>query len=204
MGLPSVHELPRESGRLHRMSRVRWALVALLLASVGCGEGCPFTRERQVVRLESVDDAIEHAKSSKALEFHAVVRIDLAGYKMWSVRPSRGQGPATPRTAAMVPVVPEGWTPEDEVPLWIRVDARADGPEHPKLAAKLEELRAAAEAGPITVSPAQQLKGDIDMEGTNAFQIGAKRAMDEHGLRSPIGAPLASWPAKPGKLRLKD
>lgn len=186
------------------MGRVRAAIVASMLFSTGCTEGCPLTREREVVELESVRDVLDHSKSSKGLKFTAVARIDLAGYKTWSVRGTRTSSPSTTRSAAMVPIVPEGWTPDDEVPLWIRVDARADGAEDPALVRKLEELREAAEAGPITISPTQQLKADIDMEGTNAFQIATKRAMDEHGLRSPVGAPLASWPMRSGKLRLKN
>ena len=101
-----------------------------------------------------------------------------------------------------MPAVPEGWTVSDPVPLWIRVDAPGKTPDAPSIKKKIADLVAASEAGPIEVGVAQFLKpvDEVDMDGTNAFQIGAYRALQEHSLISPVGAPLCTWPPSPGNL----
>ncbi len=71
--------------------------------------------------------------------------------------------------------------------------------------AEINALLDAAKAGPLRVNATQTLPEEVDMDGTNAFTIGATRAMQQHGLMSPAGAVLATWPAKTkGPVRLVD
>jgi len=178
-------------------------LTLVIAFASGCSDGCPVTRERRAQTLESVASAPDHDPDVTALRFTAVARPDLAGFKSWAVRGTRSVS-RTERTAALVPVVPREWAPDDPVPLWVRMDAQSQDAHGPEMQAKLDAFAAAVAAGPVTVAITQHLEADIDMEGTNAFQIGARKAMQAHGLTSPVGAPLCSWPASEGPLRLAD
>jgi hypothetical protein len=165
----------------------------------GCADGCPVTRKTPVRELSSVDEALGLGPEVEAISVSAEARPDLAGTHRWTVGASRS-AQATHAVAAVVPLVPSGWTPADPVPLWVRVDARSGSGEASADAA-IAELVAAVAAGPIEVRLSQRLEADVDMEGTNAFQIATRRALDEHGLHSPVGTPIATWPLAPGRLR---
>lgn len=182
----------------------RWILLLVSLCATGC-DGLPLTRDVQVQQLDSVAAALERTSNAPVLEFTAIPRPELKGSKTWSVRGSRHSGSSNPRTAVMIPLVDEGWTPEQPVAVWVRLDARTDDVDDAKMRAKIDELVAASKDGPLRVNAMQTLPEEVDMEGTNAFTIGAKRAMAEHGLMSPTGAVLATWPAKTkGRLRFAD
>ena len=178
-------------------------LVGTLLMLMAC-EGLPLTREPKVQRFETVAATVDRDSDARVIEFaKAIPRPDLLGSKTWSVRGNR-DAYSSPRMAVMIPVVDEGWTKEQPVVVWVRLDASTDDLNDPRMQAKIDALVAAAAAGPLRVNATQSLPEEVDMEGTNAFTIGAKRAMQEHGLVSPVGAVLATWPAAThGSLRLK-
>jgi hypothetical protein len=162
----------------------------MMLASVlALGTGCPRSGERRVQHLASVADAPRHDPEAEALRFTAELRPDLAGYHSWTVTATR-HVQAAEITAAMIPVVPSGWLPDAPVPLWLRVDARTADPASSAMRDAIADAVHASRQGPLEVTIVQHLEAEVDMGGTNAFQIGARRAMDEHGLSSPIGAPL--------------
>ena len=96
-------------------------------------------------------------------------------------------------------------TPDKPIAVWVRLDAHTDDPDGPRMQTEIDKLVEAAKAGPLRVNAGQTLPEEVDMDGTNAFTIGAKRAMQEHGLVSPPGAALATWPAMTrGQLRIAD
>jgi len=169
---------------------------------VAC-DGFPLTRDPKVQALDSVAAALERDEDAQVLRFTAIPRVDLLGSKTRSSRGMRARAPSR-HIAVMIPLVDEGWTKADPIAVWVRLDASGDGIDSPKIQAKIAELVAAADAGPLSVNATQTLPEEVDMDGTNAFTIGARKAMDEHGLVSPAGAVLATWPAKDkGRLRLK-
>ena len=90
-------------------------------------------------------------------------------------------------------MVPPGWNEKDPVPLWVRVDARSGSPEVP-IDVEIDAFTAAVAAGPVSVRVSQRLEASVDMDGTNAFQIATRRALDTHGLHSPARTPIGSWP----------
>lgn len=183
---------------------VRRILLAVSLCATAC-EGFPLTRDVEVQQLDTVAAALDRLPDAQVLEFTAIPRPDLMGSKTWSVRATRSPGSSSPRTAVMIPLVDEGWTSDQSIAVWVRLDARTDDAESPAMQKEINELLAAATAGPLRVNATQTLPEEVDMEGTNAFTIGAKRAMEEHGLMSPTGAVLATWPAKTkGRLRFAD
>ncbi len=181
----------------------RSVLLALNLL-VAC-DGFPLTREVEPQKLGTVAAALERDEDAKVLEFaKAIPRPDLLGYKTWGIRGTRSVQSGK-RAAVMIPLVDEGWTKDQPIAVWVRLDASVESIDEPKMQAKIEEFVAATKAGPTRVNATQTLPEEVDMDGTNAFTIGAKRAMLQHGLRSPVGAVLATWPAKTtGRLRLKD
>ncbi len=181
----------------------RRSLLVGVLSLSAC-DSFPLTTDVRVQTLDSVAAAADRDPDADVLEFTAIPRPDLAGYKTWTVSGNRN-APSTTRTAAMIPLVDERWTKEQPIAVWVRIDARADDASGPALQAKVAALVAAAKAGPIRVNTTQEMPVQVDMDGTNAFTIGAKRAMAEHGLVSPVGAVLATWPAKTrGGLRVAD
>jgi hypothetical protein len=186
--------------RLHR----RVAIAALVLASplAACGDGCPVTREVPVTELSSVAEALDLAEDVEAIRFVGEVRREYVGLHRWTVGGTRGATP-THAVAALVPVVPPGWTEKDPVPLWVRVDARSGSPEVP-IDVEIEAFASAVAAGPVSVRVSQRLEASVDMDGTNAFQIATRSALDTHGLQSPVGTPIGSWPLEPGPLRLAE
>ncbi len=175
----------------------------LLLSCTACTVGCPVTLEPRIQVLDSVAEAPTHDPSYDALRFSGVARTDLAGFVTWTAAAGRHANRSA-HTAALIPIVPPGWTPEMPIPLWIRTDAASADPHSRAVQTKLNIIRQAVSAGPITVATTQHLKAEVDMEGTNAFQIGARRAMLKYSLTSPVGAPLATWPVSNGKLRWAD
>jgi|GEM_PF-1851638 len=183
------------------MRALRVAAACLVLSLGGCSGGCPVTRDVPVHALGSLAEALELPDDVEAIRFEGVARPELTGYKTWSVGGTRNARP-TRAAAATVPVVSEGWTKGDPIPLWVRVDARHAT--DPPIQAEIDAFVAAVQAGPVEVRVTQRLEADVDMDGTNAFQIGPRRAMDEHGVHSPVGTPIGSWPLGKGKLRLAD
>lgn len=182
---------------------VRRVFLAALLSTVAC-EGFPLTRDVRVQQLDTVAAALDRDPDAKVLEFTAIPRPDLLGSKTWSTSQTRHQQSST-FTAVMIPLVDPGWTPDQPIAVWVRLDVRADDPESPAMQAEIDALLGAAKAGPLRVNATQTLPEEVDMDGTNAFTIGAKRAMAEHGLMSPAGAVLATWPAKTkGAVRFVD
>ncbi len=182
---------------------LRRALIALALLTA-C-DSVPLTREVKVQSFDTVAAALERDDDAKVLEFAKVLpRVDLLGIKTWSVSSNRNMS-GSPRMAVMIPLVDEGWTKEDPVTVWVRLDARTHELDDARMQEKIAEFVNATEAGTIRVNATQTLPAEVDMEGTNAFTIGAKRAMLEHGLVSPVGAVLATWPAREkGSLRWKE
>ena len=175
-----------------------------MLASFAC-DGLPLTRELRVQRFETVAASLGRDPDAGVIEFEkAIPRPDLLGSKTWSVSGHRNAR-ASPRMAVMIPLVDEGWTKEQPIAVWVSLDASTHDVNDPRMQDAIDELMAAAEAGPLRVNATQTLPEEVDMEGTNAFTIGAKRAMQQHGLMSPVGAVLATWPATTkGPLRMKD
>ncbi|MGH1348048.1 MAG: hypothetical protein ACRBN8_41215 [Nannocystales bacterium] len=182
---------------------LRRVLLVALLGGLAC-DGFPLTREVRVQRFPTVAAALDRDPETDVLEFTAIPRPDLKGWKTRSTAQTRHQSGST-HTAVMIPLVDPGWTPDQPVAVWVRLDVRTDDPESPAMQAEINALLEAAEAGPLRVNATQTLPEKVDMDGTNAFTIGAKLAMKEHGLTSPVGAVLATWPAKTkGKVRLVD
>ena len=181
---------------------IRRALLALALLSA-CD--IPLTRDAKVQSFETVAAALERDEDAKVLEFAKVVpRTDLLGIKTWSVSSNRHMS-GGPRMAVMIPLVDEGWTKDDPVAVWVRLDASTHDLDDARMQNEIAKFVKATEAGTIRVNATQTLPEEVDMDGTNAFTIGAKRAMLKHGLVSPVGAVLATWPAKEkGPLRLKE
>ncbi len=178
----------------------RRALLALTLL-LAC-DSFPLTRDVEVEKLDSVAAALD--SDADVIEINAIPRVDLLGSKTWSVSSNRNTS-GGPRMAVMIPLVDEGWTKDQPIAVWVRLNASTHDLNDPKMQKKIDEFVAAAKAGPIRVNTTQSLPEEVDMQGTNAFTIGAKRAMKEHGLVSPVGAVLATWPAKTkGKVRLKE
>lgn len=183
---------------------LRRVLLLVSLCTTAC-EGLPLTREVEVQAFESVAAALDRDPDAQVLEFTAVPRPDLRGFKTWGVSAARSPGSSSPRTAVMIPLVDAGWTPDQPVAVWVRLDATTNDPNSPIMQAKIDELVNASKAGPLRVNAGQTLPEEVDMDGTNAFTIGAKRAMAEHGLTSPVGAALTTWPARTkGRLRWAD
>lgn len=182
---------------------IRRALLALALLSA-C-DSIPLTRDAKVQSFETVAAALERDEDAKVLEFAKVVpRTDLLGIKTWSVSSNRHIS-GGPRMAVMIPLVDEGWTKDDPVAVWVRLDASTHDLDDARMQNEIAKFVKATEAGTIRVNATQTLPEEVDMDGTNAFTIGAKRAMLKHGLVSPVGAVLATWPAKEkGPLRLKE
>ena len=176
-------------------------IAALSLVLGGCSGGCPVTRDVPVHALASIDDALRLPDDVEAIRFEGVPHPELAGYKEWSVGGNRNTQ-STRATAATIPVTSETWTKADPIPLWVRVDARSA--DDPPIQREIEAFVAAIKAGPVEVRVSQRLEADVDMDGTNAFQIGPRRAMDEHDVHSPVGTPIGSWPLGKGKLRLAE
>lgn len=184
---------------------LRRVALAALLSTLAC-DGFPLTRDVRVQKLDTVASALDRDPDAKVLEFTAIPRPDLLGSKSWAVRGGhRASSQSTPRTAVMIPLVDASWTPDQPIAVWVRLDARTDDPKSPAMQTEIDALLDAAKAGPLRVNATQTLPEDVDMDGTNAFTIGAKRAMAQHGLMSPTGAVLATWPAKTkGSVRLAD
>lgn len=183
----------------------RVLLAVSLCASATACEGFPLTRDVRVQQLDSVAAALDRDPDAEVLEFTAIPRPDLKGSKTRTSRTARSPGPSTTHTAVMIPLVDEGWTPEQPIAVWVRLDARTDDANSSVMQTEIDALLAASKAGPLRVNATQTLPEEVDMDGTNAFTIGAKRAMAEHGLSSPTGAVLATWPAKTkGAVRLAD
>ncbi len=183
---------------------LRRVILAALLCTAAC-DGFPLTRDVRVQKLDTVAAALDRDGDAKVLEFTAVPRPELRGSKTWAVQGSHRSSHSTPRTAVMIPLVDPDWTPDKPVAVWVRLDARTDDPQSATMQDKIDELLEAAKAGPLRVNAMQTLPEEVDMDGTNAFTIGAKRAMAEHGLVSPVGAVLATWPARTkGSVRLAD
>lgn len=156
-------------------------------------------------QFETVASALDRDPDTKVIELkNAIPRPDLLGIKTRIVRSSR-QVSGGELMAVMIPLVDEGWTKDQPIAVWVRLDARTHDVNAPVMQREIDALVAAAEAGPLRVNVTQTLPEEVDMDGTNAFTIGAKRAMQEHGLVSPVGAVLATWPAETkGPVRLKD
>lgn len=187
---------------LHTM--VRRILLLVSLCTFACN-GFPLTRDVQVQQLETVASALNRDPDAKVLEFTAIPRPDLKGSKTRTNRSPHNQGSTTTHTAVMIPLVDPDWTPEQPVAVWVRLDVRTDDADSPAMRKEIDKLLAAAKSGPLRVNATQTLPEEVDMDGTNAFTIGAKRAMEEHGLTSPVGAVLATWPARmKGQLRFAD
>lgn len=176
-------------------------VAALSLVLAGCSNGCPVTRDVPVHVLGSVDEALELPDDVEAIRVQGVPHPELVGYKEWSVGATRNAR-ATQATAATIPITSDTWTKSDPIPLWVRVDARSAT--DPPIQREIEAFVAAMKAGPVEVRVSQRLEADVDMDGTNAFQIAPRRAMDEHGVHSPAGTPIGSWPIGKGQLRLAD
>lgn len=182
---------------------VRWVLIVACWGLAAC-DGFPLTRDVRVEQLDSVSAALDRNENSDVLEFSAIARPDLLGSKTWSVSSNRNVG-GGPRMAVMIPLVDEGWTKDQPIAVWVRLDASTHDLNDPKMQGEIDKLVAATRAGPIRVNATQTMPDEVDMDGTNAFTIGARRAMLEHGLVSPTGAVLATWPAKTkGTVRLAD
>ncbi len=179
----------------------------MCLAMASC-DALGLTREVRVQSLDTVAGALDRDPDARVLEFRNVmIRPDLAGIKTRgysSVGRTSGQS-RRKIVAAMIPVVDEGWTPEQPIAVWVRLDAPGDSLDAPALQRQIAALIEAAASGPLRVNATQTMPEKVNMDGTNAFTIGARRAMEEHGLTSPPGAVLATWPAKmKGPLRVAD
>lgn len=178
----------------------RRVLLALTLL-LAC-DSFPLTRDVKVETLDTVADALN--TDADVIEINAIPRPDLLGFKTWGIRQTRHVSGGK-RMAVMIPLVDEGWTKDQPIAVWVRLDASTHDLDDPKMQKEIDAFVAAAKAGPIRVNTTQSMPEEVDMDGTNAFTIGAKRAMQEHGLVSPVGAVLATWPAKTkGKLRFKE
>ncbi|MCR9162665.1 MAG: hypothetical protein ACE37F_03150 [Nannocystaceae bacterium] len=179
--------------------------VVIALALLAACDSIPLTRDAKVQSFDTVAAALERDDDAKVLEFDkAIPRVDLLGMKTWGIARTRHQQGGK-RMAVMIPLVDEGWTKDDPVAVWVRLDASTHDLDDPRMQKKIASFVKAAEAGTLRVNATQTLPAEVDMDGTNAFTIGAKRAMLKHGLVSPVGAVLATWPAREkGPLRLKE
>lgn len=128
-------------------------------------------------QLDSVASALDRDPDAEVLEFTAIPRPDLKGSKTRSTSRSRNQSGPT-YTALMIPLVDPGWTPEQPIAVWVRLDTRTDDADSPTMQADINALLDAAKGGPLRVNVTQTLPEEVDMQGTNAFTIGAKRASE--------------------------
>lgn len=182
-------------------------MVVVCLVFGGC-DALGLTTDVQVQSFDTVAAALDRDPDAAVLEFRNVVlRPDLAGIKTRGSS-SVGRSSSGPRrtiVAAMIPLVDEGWTKDEPIAVWIRLDAAGKSLDAPALQKEIAALQDDAASGSLRVNATQTMPNEVDMDGTNAFTIGARRAMNEHGLQSPTGAVLATWPAKAkGRLRFVD
>ena len=150
-------------------------IAALSFVLGGCSGGCPVTRDVPVHVLGSVDEALELSDDVEAIRVQGVPHPELAGYKEWSVGATRN-AQATHATAATIPITSDTWTKTDPIPLWVRVDARSAG--DPPIQREIDAFVAAMKAGPVELRVSQRLEAEVDMEGTNAFQIGPRTRLE--------------------------
>jgi hypothetical protein len=179
---------------LPRSIRARVVLV-LVLALVGPPTACGLGPEPTPVELASVAEAPAHFEAER-LSFSGTAKPELFGRNDWINTSSAEMGNSVSSKHSMfvVPVVPEGWTPADPVPLWItRPGIRADDP-GPWL---VETERVATER--VTGRVVDFAKRDPS-SGLGRKQSGWQKAIRaaeaEHGIRSDPHAPIVTWPEK--------
>jgi len=166
----------------------RWVLAAGLVWATA--PGCDLSRPP--VELDSVADAPEHHQA-KRLSFSGTLRPDLMGEHSWrnasSNRGARGTG--NPLYMIAVPVVPEGWTEDQPVPLWITASNKESDPE--RRTDWLERVKA-VESGREVGKVVDFADREAGFRKASGWQKAIDAAEAEHGITSDPHAPVVVWP----------
>lgn len=183
---------PSKAGRGRRTRSVLLA-AALLAASVLPAAGCK--RERKVVDLATVADAIHH-QDARAVRFRGKPLLDKAGVA--ALRPSSGNRGARStklRYRFVIPVVPEGWSAGQPIPLWISPARDLDAPDLAPLAARIQEVETTAVEGSVVDHAGREPAGGLG-RGESAWQEAIRDAATRHGVASHPSAPVVLWPPR--------
>jgi hypothetical protein len=166
---------------------------ALLTASSLFATGCK--REREVVDLATVADAIHH-EDARTLRFRGKPLLDKAGIAtLRPVSASRGAAPMKPRYRFVIPVVPEGWKAGEPVPLWISPARDLDAPDLALLAARIQEVESNGIEGSVVDHAGREPAGGLG-RGESAWQEAIRDAAARHGVASHPSAPVVLWPPR--------
>lgn len=167
---------------------MRSTLFALSIAALcACDLGKPAEPEK----LESVADAPKHFEARR-LEFTGTPRPDLHGEEHWRNAPVGRNSTGSGRELAMfvVPVVPEGWTEDQPVPLWVsRPGNRQD---HSDWLGNLDPIA----SGPVTGKVVDYAGREPGMRKQSGWQRAIEDAERKHGITSDPHAPVVHWPEK--------
>lgn len=161
------------------------AVVVFALSLVACDLG----KQRPPVELSSVADAPKHHEATR-LRFRGTARPDLMGEERWVNRPQgRGaSGASTKMAMFVVPVVPEGWTETQPVPLWVSAPSSQTDP-----AGWLDSL-AEIERTPIVGKVMDYAGREPGMRTQSGWQRAIEDAEGRYGIRSDPHAPVVLWP----------
>lgn len=153
------------------------------------------------VELDSVADAPAH-HDAKRLKFHGTPRPDLIGVHSWRnstsiARGGPGSGSGSELFMFAMPVVPEGWTEADPVPLWLTASSKASrgGDPAPWIAESTEALGGDA---PVVGKVRDYADREPGFRTTSGWQKAIDVAETEHGITSDPQAPVVMWPDPKG------
>ena len=156
-----------------------------------CG-GCDFPKKAsEPVSIGSVAEAPKHYEETR-LQFSGTPKPEFIGVTSWRPpKTGRSPGSATnrPKFMYVVPVVPEGWTKDQPVPLWLTSSEELREDPSP-WTGKLPALASAPIAGKV-MDYADREPG---MRTTSGWQKAVVDAEQKHGIESDPHAPIVMWP----------
>lgn len=174
--------------------KMRWLAGWIGVAALGlvgvAAAGCDLSRPP--VELDSVAEAPEHHEA-KRLAFSGSLRPELLGEHSWrNTNTNRGaRGSGAPLYMIAVPVVPEGWTKDQPVPMWLTASNKESKPE--RRADWLERARA-VESGREVGKVVDYADREAGFRKVSGWQKAIQAAEAEHGLTSDPHAPVVQWP----------
>ena len=169
------------------MRRVAFAALVLVTAA-GCDKKPP-------VQID-VADAPKHHEAKRFVVTSGELRRDLQGIHRWRSVNTNGRGgnraPGPQHEMLVYPIVPEGWTKEDPVPLWVTLSNQTRKQEG-GANAWLDDVEAALKS-PLRGKVMDYADREPGFRATSGWQKAVDEAQERHGIVSDPHAPILMWP----------